>query len=43
MLIGTGQREALLVEFHPKSAKEELKEELDDLVQRSEAGAKGQA
>ena len=39
----TGQREALLVEFHPKSAKEELKEELDDLVQRTEAGAKGQA
>ena len=33
----TGQREALLVEFHPKSAKEELKEELDDLAQRTEA------
>ena len=33
----TGQREALLVEFHPKSAKEELKEELDDLAQRSAA------
>ena len=39
----TGQREALLVEFHPKSAKEELKEELDDLAQRTEAGAKVQA
>lgn len=37
----SGQREALLVEFHPKSAKEELKEELDDLAQRTEAGAKG--
>jgi TRAP-type C4-dicarboxylate transport system permease small subunit len=33
----TGQREALLVEFHPKSAKEELKEELEDLAQRTEA------
>jgi TRAP-type C4-dicarboxylate transport system permease small subunit len=33
----TGQREALLVEFHPKSAKEELKEELEDLAQRAEA------
>lgn len=33
----TGQREALLVEFHPKSAKEELKDELDDLAQRTEA------
>jgi TRAP-type C4-dicarboxylate transport system permease small subunit len=31
----TGQREALLVEFHPRSAKEELKDELDDLAQRS--------
>jgi TRAP-type C4-dicarboxylate transport system permease small subunit len=39
----TGQREALLVEFHPKSAKEELKEELDDLVQRTEAGAQGRS
>jgi len=36
----TGQREALLVEFHPKSAKEELKEELEDLAQRS-GGAGG--
>jgi len=39
----TGQREALLVEFHPKSAKEELKEELDDLAHRTEAGARVQA
>lgn len=31
----TGQRDALLVEFHPKSAKEELKEELDDLAHRT--------
>jgi TRAP-type C4-dicarboxylate transport system permease small subunit len=29
-----GRYEALRVEFHPKSAKEELKEELDDLAQR---------
>jgi hypothetical protein len=36
----TGRREELLVEFHPKSAKEELKEELDDLAQRSEAAQK---
>ncbi len=33
----TGRREALLVEFHPKSVKEELKEELVDLAQRTEA------
>ena len=39
----TGQREALLVEFHPKSAKEELKEELDDLALRSGGELKGQA
>lgn len=32
----TGQREALLQEFHPKNAKEELKEELDDLALRSD-------
>ncbi|MEO6407435.1 MAG: TRAP transporter small permease [Burkholderiaceae bacterium] len=31
----TGQREALLVEFHPKSAKEELKEELEDMAHRN--------
>jgi TRAP-type C4-dicarboxylate transport system permease small subunit len=40
----TGRREELLVEFHPKSAKEELKDELDDLAQRAEADKKeGQA
>lgn len=40
----TGRREELLVEFHPKSAKEELKDELDDLAQRTEADKKeGQA
>lgn len=39
----TGRREELLVEFHPKSAKEELKDELEDLAQRSEAERKGQA
>lgn len=39
----TGRREELLVEFHPKSAKEELKDELDDLAQRSEADPKGAA
>ena len=33
----TGQRAAVLDEFHPKSAKEELKEELDDLAQRIDA------
>jgi TRAP-type C4-dicarboxylate transport system permease small subunit len=33
----TGKTEALLVEFHPKSAKEELKEELEDLALRTEA------
>lgn len=37
----SGQRQALLEEFHPKSAKEELKEELEDLAHRTEAGAKG--
>ena len=39
----TGQREALLLEFHPKSAKEELKDELDDLAQRTDASPKGTA
>ncbi len=33
----TGQRAAVLEEFHPKSAKEELKDELDDLAPRSDA------
>lgn len=40
-LYATGRREELLAEFHPKSAKEELKDELDDLSRRgarSEAG-----
>jgi TRAP-type C4-dicarboxylate transport system permease small subunit len=39
----TGQRDALLLEFHPKSAKEELKEELDDLAHRTDASPKGTA
>jgi hypothetical protein len=36
----TGQRAAVLDEFHPKGAKDELKEELDDLAVRtgSQAG-----
>jgi TRAP-type C4-dicarboxylate transport system permease small subunit len=33
-LLLTGRRDVLLADFHPKSAKEELKEELDDLAQR---------
>jgi hypothetical protein len=41
MLLFTGRTADLLHEFQPKSAKEELKEELDDLAQRSAAeGAK---
>lgn len=32
-----GQRSAVLEEFHPKSAKEELKDELDDLAVRTDA------
>ncbi|MEO6624060.1 MAG: TRAP transporter small permease [Burkholderiaceae bacterium] len=32
-----GRRAEVLEEFHPKSAKEELKDELDDLAQRSGA------
>ena len=43
-LILKGRIDELNVEFHPKSAKEELKEELDDFAQRSagapDAGAK---
>jgi TRAP-type C4-dicarboxylate transport system permease small subunit len=35
-LLATGRIDELNVEFHPKSAKEELKEELDDLAQRSD-------
>jgi TRAP-type C4-dicarboxylate transport system permease small subunit len=38
VLLFRGRTAELNVEFHPKSAKEELKEELDDLTQRS-AGA----
>jgi TRAP-type C4-dicarboxylate transport system permease small subunit len=34
-LILTGKQQELILEFQPKSAKEELKEELDDLAQRS--------
>ncbi len=34
-LLFTGQLDELNVEFHPKSAKEELKEELEDLEHRS--------
>ena len=33
----SGQRQAVLEEFHPKSAKEELKDELDDLALRTDA------
>lgn len=39
----TGQREALLIEFHPKSAKEELKDELEDLAHRSSTDSKESA
>ena len=39
-LLLSGRIDALNEEFHPKSTKEELKEELEDLAQRS-AGAKG--
>ena len=43
-LLLKGRIDELNVEFHPKSAKEELKEELDDFAQRSagaaDAGAK---
>ena len=38
VLLFRGRTAELNVEFHPKSAKEELREELDDLTQRS-AGA----
>lgn len=38
-LLATGRIDELNTEFHPKSAKEELKEELDDLAQRSAAGS----
>ena len=34
-LLLSGRRDLLLADFHPKSAKEELKDELDDLAQRT--------
>lgn len=40
-LLLTRQIDRLNEEFHPKSAKEELKEELEDLAQRSAAGKSG--
>lgn len=40
LLLG-GQIDTLNHDFHPKSAKEELKEELDDLAQRQAAEAQG--
>ena len=36
-LLASGQLDVLNRDFHPKSAKEELKEELDDLAQRRDA------
>lgn len=41
-LLAGGRIETLNTDFHPKSAKEELKEELDDLAQRQGAGGEGQ-
>ena len=41
VLLFRGRTAEMNVEFHPKSAKEELKEELDDLSHRSGAGAAG--
>ena len=38
VLLVQGRIAELNVEFHPKSAKEELKEELDDLEHRQAAG-----
>ena len=40
-LLVRGRISELNVEFHPKGAKEELKEELEDLGQRQAAGAPG--
>ena len=37
LLLATGRVEALNREFHPKNAKEELREEIDDLAQRRAA------
>jgi TRAP-type C4-dicarboxylate transport system permease small subunit len=39
----TGRRALLLEEFHPKSAKEELRDELDDLAVRGQGAAGGQS
>jgi TRAP-type C4-dicarboxylate transport system permease small subunit len=39
----SGRRAAVLEEFHPKGAKEELKEELDDLAVRTDAQAGSKA
>ena len=36
-LLGSGRIDTLNHDFHPKSAKEELKEELDDLAQRQKS------
>jgi TRAP-type C4-dicarboxylate transport system permease small subunit len=43
LLLFSGRLDELNIEFHPKSAKEELKEELDDFAQRSGAGEAGAA
>jgi TRAP-type C4-dicarboxylate transport system permease small subunit len=40
-LLLSGQLERLNRDFHPKSVKEELKDELDDLAQRQGAGGEG--
>lgn len=40
-LLLSGQIDTLNHDFHPKSAKEELKEELDDLAQRQSVGSAG--
>ena len=36
VLLFTGRLDKLNTDFHPKSAKEELKEELEDLAQRQD-------
>jgi TRAP-type C4-dicarboxylate transport system permease small subunit len=41
LLLATGRTDTLDREFHPKGAKEELKEELDDLAQRQTADQPG--
>ena len=42
MLLASGRVDELNHDFHPKSAKEELKEELEDLAQRQTPGAGAQ-